>query len=181
MDLTSIVIIVDVINEYWCFPYQFRPDFEACLEGGVVGGREGKEGGRRGGGHGSIMAGSRSWEIYYYSGWLHQPYRIMQWPRLESAPCRAAGIALLYGVFLVKKSSSLWIRARRLRRHTLVGNCQKCFPNLIKLHIPIQNSLKPSKTERPFSFIGCSQYDKNYRFFNGWSSYAWATTVFHWH
>ena len=115
----------------WCFLYQFRPDFEACLFLGGVGGREGKEGGLRGGGHGSIMAGSRSWEIYYYSGWLHQPYRIMQWPRLESAPCRAAGIALLYGVFLVKKSSSLWIRARRLRRHTLVGNCQKCFPNLI--------------------------------------------------
>ena len=66
MDLTAI----DVINENWCFPYQFRPDFEACLEGGVVGGQKGKEGGRpgRGGGHGSIMAGSRSWEIYYYSG-----------------------------------------------------------------------------------------------------------------
>ena len=63
MELTS----KDVINN-WCFSYQFRPDFEACLFHGGVGGREGKEGGRCGGGHGSIMAGSRSWEIYYYSG-----------------------------------------------------------------------------------------------------------------
>ena len=42
----------------------------------------------------------------------------------------------------------------------------KMFPKFDKITY-IQNSLKPSKTEMPFSFIGCSQYDKNYRFFNG--------------